>query len=73
MKRWRRVSCEVVLFGSLRAALRVKEVKIVSELMKAVAIIVSGLLVLPIVAALYYIPSIRLAFDQLAYEDAMRG
>lgn len=41
--------------------------------LSAVAIVTCGLLVLPLVALLYCIPSIRLAFDQLAYEDAMRG
>ena len=43
------------------------------EFLKTVAIVVAGLLVFPIVVVLYCIPSIRLAFDLLAYEDAMRG
>ena len=37
------------------------------------AIIVCSLVALPFVAILYLIPSVRDAFDQLAYEDAMRG
>ena len=47
--------------------------KSLSEFLKAVAIIAVVLLVVPFVAVLYCVPSIRLAFDQLAYEDAMRG
>ena len=38
-----------------------------------VAIIACSLMALPLVALLYLIPSVRGAFDQLAYEDAMRG
>ena len=38
-----------------------------------VAIIVCSLVALPFVALLYLIPSVRSAFDQLAYEDAMKG
>lgn len=37
------------------------------------AIIVCSLMALPLVALLYMIPSVRGAFDQIAYEDAMRG
>lgn len=37
------------------------------------AILLCSLIALPIVAILYLIPSVRDAFDQLAYEDAMRG
>lgn len=39
----------------------------------ATGVILAGIFVLPIVVVLYCIPSIRAAFDQLAYEDAMRG
>ena len=35
--------------------------------------ILLGIVFLPIVIPLYLIPSVREAFDQLAYEDAMRG
>lgn len=35
--------------------------------------VVCALVVLPIAVVLYLIPSVRGAFDQLAYEDAMRG
>ena len=38
-----------------------------------VAIIVCSLVALPFVAILYLIPSVRDAFDQLAYVDAIRG
>ena len=38
----------------------------------AVAILV-GIALLPIMIPLYLIPSVREAFDQLAYEDAMKG
>jgi len=51
----------------------VEEMKSLPGFLKAVSIIVIGLLALPIVALLYCIPSIRLAFGQLAYEDAVRG
>ena len=47
-----------------------KEARIALEM---AGVILAGLLVLPIVLLLYCIPSIRLAFDQLVYEDAMRG
>ena len=36
-------------------------------------IILAGIFMLPLVVVLYCVPSIRAAFDQLAYEDAMRG
>ena len=35
--------------------------------------ILAGIVLLPIMIPLYLIPSVREAFDQLAYEDAMRG
>ena len=35
--------------------------------------ILAGIVLLPILIPLYILPSIREAFDQLAYEDAMRG
>ena len=35
--------------------------------------ILAGLVLLPILIPLYLVPSVREAFDQLAYEDAMRG
>lgn len=38
----------------------------------AVTILV-GIVLLPILISLYLVPSVREAFDQLAYEDAMRG
>ena len=37
------------------------------------AIIACSLMALPLVALLYLIPSVRDAFDQLAYVDAIRG
>ena len=33
----------------------------------------AGIVFLPVLISIYLIPSIREAFDQLAYEDAMRG
>ena len=39
----------------------------------ATGVVLIALLFLPVVVLLYRIPSIRVAFDQLAYEDAMRG
>lgn len=38
----------------------------------AVTILV-GIVLLPILLPIYLIPSVREAFDQLAFEDAMRG
>jgi len=38
-----------------------------------VVTILVGIVLLPIMIPLYLIPSVREAFDQLAYEDAMRG
>ena len=35
--------------------------------------IILGIVFLPVVVILYCIPSIREAFNQVAYEDAMRG
>ena len=35
--------------------------------------ILAGIVLLPILISLYLVPSVREAFDQLAYEDAMRG
>ena len=35
--------------------------------------ILAGIVLLPVLIPLYLIPSIREAFDQLAYEDVMRG
>ena len=35
--------------------------------------ILAGIVLLPVLIPLYFIPSVREAFDQLAYEDAMRG
>ena len=35
-------------------------------------VIILGIVFLPVVVILYCIPSVRAAFDQLAYEDAMR-
>lgn len=35
--------------------------------------ILAGIVFLPVLISIYLIPSIREAFDQLAYEDAMRG
>ena len=39
----------------------------------AVGVVFVSLLFLPVVVLLHCIPSIRVAFDQLAYEDAIRG
>lgn len=36
-------------------------------------IIILGLVFLPVVVILYCIPSVRETFNQVAYEDAMRG
>ena len=41
--------------------------------MRGERIMLQVMLALQIAASLYRIPSVRLAFDQLAYEDAMRG
>ena len=38
-----------------------------------VVTILAGIVLLPILIPLYLVPSVREAFDQLAYEDAMRG
>lgn len=38
-----------------------------------VVTILVGIVLLPIMIPLCLIPSVREAFDQLAYEDAMRG
>ena len=38
----------------------------------AVTILV-GIVLLPFLVPLYLMPSVRETFDQLAYEDAMRG
>ena len=35
--------------------------------------ILAGIVLLPIMIPFYLIPSVREAFEQLAYEDAMRG
>ena len=35
--------------------------------------ILAGIVLLPILIPLYLVPSVHEAFDQLAYEDAMRG
>jgi len=37
------------------------------------ATVLAGIVLLPVLILLYLIPSVRKAFDQLAYEDAMRG
>lgn len=38
-----------------------------------VVTILAGIVLLPIMIPFYLIPSVREAFGQLAYEDAMRG
>ena len=38
-----------------------------------VVTILAGIVLLPIMIPFYLIPSVREAFDQLAYEGAMRG
>lgn len=38
-----------------------------------VVTILVGIVLLPVLMPLYLIPSVREAFEQLAYEDAMRG
>ena len=43
------------------------------QALSVVSVVTSGLFALPVVALLYCSPSIRAAFDQLAYEDVMRG
>ena len=43
------------------------------EILIAIGVVFVALPFLPIVVLLYCIPSIRVAFDQLVYEDAMRG
>jgi len=35
--------------------------------------VLAGIVLLPVLIPLYFIPSIRETFDQLAYEDAMIG
>jgi hypothetical protein len=37
------------------------------------ATILVGIVLLPVLIPIYLLPSFREAFDQLAYEDAMRG
>lgn len=37
------------------------------------ATVLAGIVLLPVLILLYLIPSVRKAFDLLAYEDAMRG
>lgn len=46
---------------------------ILRNTLSVTAIIVCSLMALPLVAMLYMIPSVRGAFDQIAYEDAMKG
>ena len=53
--------------------IRIDDMAYCSEWLKVVFIIAVGLIALPIVVLLYCIPTVRLAFNQLAYEDAMRG
>ena len=43
------------------------------EYPRMVVTILAGILLLPALIPLYLIPSIREAFEQLSYEDAMRG
>lgn len=35
--------------------------------------VLTGIVLLPVLIPLYFIPSVRETFDQLAYEDAMIG
>ena len=45
----------------------------ICEIFLATGVLLVALFVLPFVVVLYCIPSIRASFEQLAYEDAMRG
>ena len=45
----------------------------ICEIFLATGVLLVALFVVPFVVVLYCIPSIRASFEQLAYEDAMRG
>ena len=45
----------------------------IREIFLATGVVLVALFFLPFVVVLYFIPSIRASFEQLAYEDAMRG
>ena len=62
---WSDILCEVQSGKSRLVLMR-------DYALMAVTILV-GIVLLPIMILLYLIPSVREAFDQLAYEDAMRG
>ena len=50
-----------------------RKISIGSEVVLAIVSIFCALIAVPFVALLYLIPCVREAFNQLAYEDAMKG
>ena len=61
------VEINPVVLTNKRWSIQLRDYALITET------ILVGIVLLPIMIPLYLIPSVRAAFDQLAYEDAMRG